>query len=127
MSRYEQGLAVRRAVLGDEYVDGALKNKSAFSGPFQELVTEWCWGSIWTRPGLDLKTRSMLNIAMLSALGKPSELRLHVRGALNNGVKPEEIREILLQVAVYCGIPSALEAFNVAGKVIEEEVAKTSA
>lgn len=123
-AKFEQGLQIRREVLGADYVDGALKRESVFDGAFQELVTEWCWGSIWSRPGIDRKTRSIINIAMLSALNKPAELRLHIRGALNNGVTVEEIKEILLQVTVYCGVPAGLEAFNVADKVIQEEMKK---
>src|ERR1700678_793177 len=106
--RFEQGLEVRREVLGGEHVDRSLAAASDFTRPLQEFVTEYCWGAIWTRPGLDRRTRSLLNIAMLTALGKPDELRLHVRGALRNGVAVEEIREVILQAAVYCGIPAAL-------------------
>lgn len=123
-AKFEQGLQIRKEVLGADYVDAALGRESVFDGAFQELVTEWCWGSIWSRPGIDRKTRSIINLAMLAALNKPSELRLHVRGALNNGVSVEEIKEVLLQVTVYCGVPAGLEAFNVADKVIQEEMKK---
>ncbi|HWK64484.1 MAG TPA: carboxymuconolactone decarboxylase family protein [Rhizobiaceae bacterium] len=122
--RYHEGLQIRREVLGAEYVDSAIDASTAFAEAFQVLVTEWCWGSIWSRPGLERKTRSMLNVAMLAALNKPAELGLHVRGALTNGVTVEEIKEILLQVTIYCGVPAGLEAFKVADKVIQEEAGK---
>ena len=101
---------MRREVLGAEYVDRSIANADAFTQPFQKLVTEWCWGEIWNRPGLDKKTRSMLNLAMLTALNRPNEVRLHVRGALNNGVSREEIQEVLLQTTVYCGVPAPSKA-----------------
>lgn len=123
---FEKGLAVRRAVLGKEYVDKSLASATPFTMPFQELTTEYCWGKIWSRPGLPRKTRSLLNLAMLSALNRPHELKLHVRGALNNGVTPSEIQEVMLQVAIYCGIPASLDGFRVAREVLEEvEAAKT--
>jgi 4-carboxymuconolactone decarboxylase len=118
--RFERGLAVRKAVLGDEYVEKALASADEFSQPMQELVTEYCWGAVWTREGLPRKTRSMLNLAMLSALNRSHELRGHVRGALNNGVTRAEICEVLLQVAVYCGMPAGMEAFRVAREVFAE-------
>ncbi|HJU16833.1 MAG TPA: 4-carboxymuconolactone decarboxylase [Stellaceae bacterium] len=121
---YDKGLAVRRAVLGAEYVDRSIRNADAFTEPFQKFVTEWCWGAIWNRPGLDRKTRSLLNLAMLTALNRPNEVRLHVRGALNNGVTREEIQEVLLQATVYCGVPAALESFRIASEVLKEEDAK---
>jgi 4-carboxymuconolactone decarboxylase len=121
---YHKGLAVRREVLGAEYVDRSIANADTFTQPFQQLVTEWCWGEIWTRPGLDKKTRSMLNLAMLTALNRPNEVRLHVRGALNNGVSREEIQEVLLQTTVYCGVPAAFESFRIAAEVLREEDAK---
>jgi 4-carboxymuconolactone decarboxylase len=124
---FEKGLAVRRAVLGAEYVDRSLKSADAFTEPFQKLTTEWCWGEIWNRPGLDRKTRSLLNLAMLTALNRPNELRLHVRGALNNGVSRAEMQEVFLQTAIYCGIPAALESFRVASEVLREEEAKKTA
>ena len=117
---FARGLAVRRAVLGADYVDNSLANADDFMVAFQKLVTEYCWGEIWTRPKLDRKQRSMLNLAMLTALNKPAELRLHVRGALTNGVSREEIKEILLQACIYCGIPSGLEAFKTAVEVFKE-------
>jgi 4-carboxymuconolactone decarboxylase len=122
MSRevYEKGLAIRREVLGAEYVDNAIKNADAFNKPLQELVTEYCWGAVWGRPGLTKKTRSMLNLAMLTALNRPHELKLHVRGALNNGVNREEITEVLLQAAIYCGVPAAVDAFRTAREALKE-------
>jgi 4-carboxymuconolactone decarboxylase len=118
--RFDKGLEARRAVLGAAYVDQSIANADDFSRPFQELVTEYCWGEIWTRPGLDRKTRSMLNLAMLTALNRPHEVRLHLEGALNNGVSRDEIREVLLQAAIYCGIPAALDSFKLAREVFKE-------
>jgi 4-carboxymuconolactone decarboxylase len=118
--RFERGLAVRKAVLGDDYVEKALASADAFSRPMQELVTEYCWGTVWAREGLPKKTRSMLNLAMLSALNRSHELKGHVRGALTNGVTREEICEVLLQVAVYCGMPAGMESFRVAREVFAE-------
>jgi 4-carboxymuconolactone decarboxylase len=117
---YEAGLAVRRAVLGADYVDQAIESASEFSGALQELVTEYCWGAIWTRPGLDRKTRSLLNLGMLSALRQWQEFALHVNGALTNGATPAEIQETLLQVTIYCGVPAGVEAFRVANKILTE-------
>jgi 4-carboxymuconolactone decarboxylase len=111
---YDKGLAIRRAVLGDEYVDKALNTADDFNRPMQELVTEYCWGSVWGREGLPRKTRSMLNLAMISILNRPHELRAHIRGALTNGVTKEEITEIFLQVAVYAGVPCAVDSFRIA-------------
>ena len=107
---YERGLGVRRDVLGAEHVDRSLGAATEFSRPLQELVTEYCWGAIWSRPGLGRRDRSLLNLAMLIALNRPTELRLHVKGALNNGLTREEIQEVLLQATVYCGAPAALDA-----------------
>ena len=118
---FEQGLNTRREVLGSEYVDGSLAKANDFMMSFQRVTTEWCWGYTWNRPGLDKKTRSMLNLAMLTALNRPAEIRLHLKGALNNGVSVEEIREILLHATAYCGIPAGLDAFKVANQVLEEE------
>jgi 4-carboxymuconolactone decarboxylase len=117
---YETGLAIRREVLGAEYVDNAIKNADAFNKPLQELVTEYCWGAVWGRPGLPKKTRSMLNLAMLTALNRPHELKLHVRGALKNGVSRDEIAEVLLQAAIYCGVPAAVDAFRTAREALKE-------
>jgi 4-carboxymuconolactone decarboxylase len=118
--RFETGLAIRREVLGPEYVDAALERATPFGRPLQELVTEYCWGSVWSRPGLDRRTRSLINVAMLSALNRPHELAGHVRGALRNGCSEEEIQEVLLQVTAYCGFPAGLDSFRVAEKVLEE-------
>lgn len=117
---FEQGLKARREVLGSDYVDGSLAGANDFMMAFQEITTEWCWGYIWNREGLPRKTRSMLNLAMLTALNRPAEIRLHVRGAIANGVTVEEIKEILLQATVYCGIPAGLDAFKVANQVLQE-------
>lgn len=117
---FEAGLAQRRAVLGDDYVERSLAAMDDFTRPLQELVTEMCWGTIWTRPGLPPKMRSLLNIGLLSALNRPNELRLHVRGALRTGCTKEEIQEVLLQVAVYCGIPTGVDSFRVAAEVLRD-------
>lgn len=117
---YEEGLQARREVLGHAHVDKSLSQVSEFARPVQELVTEYCWGEVWTRPGLSRPTRSMLNLAMLTALNRSHELGVHVRGALTNGVTEEEIQEVLLQTAIYVGVPAALESFRVAEKVIKE-------
>jgi len=119
-SRFEEGLAVRRAVLGEEYVNRAIEQADNFTRPLQELVTEYCWGTIWTRPGLSRKMRSLINLAMISALNRPHELKLHVKGALRNGCTKEEIREVLLQVAIYCGVPAAVDSFRIAAEAIKE-------
>lgn len=113
------GLATRREVLGAAYVDSAVKNADAFNDDMQVLVTQSCWNDIWNRPGLDRKTRSLLNLAMLTALNRPHELKLHVRGALNNGVTRDEIKEVFLQAAVYCGVPAAIDSFRVAREVMD--------
>ena len=121
--RYERGLATRREVLGADHVDRALGQVTEFTAPLQELITEYCWGVVWTREGLDRRTRSLLNLAMLTALNRPHELAGHVRGAVNNGCTEEEIREALLQAAVYCGLPVALHSFRVAERVLHGEPA----
>jgi 4-carboxymuconolactone decarboxylase len=118
---FDKGLQIRRQVLGDDYVDAALKNADEFSRPMQELVTQYCWGDVWGRPGLEKKTRSFLNLAMLAALNRPHELKIHIRGALNNGVNKEEIAEVFLQVAIYCGVPAAIDSFRVAKEVFKEQ------
>ncbi len=117
---FDKGLATRRAVLGTEYVDNSLKNADDFNMPMQELVTEYCWNEIWNRPGLDRKTRSFLNLARLIALNRPHELKRHVRGAINNGLTKEEIREVFLQAAIYCGVPAAIDAFRTAKEVFKD-------
>jgi len=118
--RFEDGLAVRREVLGAAYVDKALADADDFTRPLQELVTEYCWGAVWTRPGLPRQTRSLVNLAMLTALNRPAELKLHVRGALRNGCTREEIMEVLLQAAIYCGVPAAIESFRSAREALKE-------
>lgn len=117
---YDAGMKVREQVVGADYVARAVQATNDFNRPMQELVTEYCWGAVWTRPGLGRRERSMINLAMLTALGKPAELAAHVRGALTNGVTVEEIQEVLLQTAVYVGVPAALESFRVANEVITE-------
>lgn len=124
-TRFDEGLKVRKSVLGDAYVERSLANASEFSMPMQELVTEYCWGSVWTRPGLQRRERSLVNLGMIAALNRGHEFALHVRGALNNGLTPEEIREVLLQVAIYCGVPAGVEAFRIAGQVFDE-IAETA-
>lgn len=117
--KYKKGMAVRREVLGDEYVDKALGAATAFTQPLQELVTENCWGEIWTRDAISKRTRSLITIATLAALKAPTELKAHIRGALRNGCTIEEIQEVLLQSAVYCGISAGIDAFRAAREVIE--------
>jgi 4-carboxymuconolactone decarboxylase len=117
---YQRGLEIRSAVLGQEYVDKALAEADDFTGPLQELVTEYCWGAVWGREELPRKTRSMLNLAMISVLNRPNELRTHIRAALTNGVTREEIREVFLQVAIYAGVPAAVDSFRLAGEVFAE-------
>jgi len=119
-ARFDRGLQTRREVRGAEHVDRSLERVTEFSRPIQELVTEYCWGEVWTRPGLDRKTRSLLNLAMLTALNRMHELAVHVRGAVTNGATEEEIQEALLQAAIYCGVPAALESFRVAEQVLKE-------
>jgi 4-carboxymuconolactone decarboxylase len=111
---FDRGLEIRKAVLGKEFVENSFKAADDFNRPLQELVTEYCWGAVWGRPELDRKTRSLLNLAMISALNRPHELKMHVGGALKNGVTRDEIREVFLQVAIYCGVPAAVDAFRVA-------------
>ena len=118
--RQVRGMKVRREVLGDEHVDRAQAKATSFSKDFQDLLTRYAWGEIWARPGLDRRTRSCITVAMTVALNRPEELALHLRGALRNGVTVEELREILLQTAVYCGVPAANTAFRVAEEVLGE-------
>jgi 4-carboxymuconolactone decarboxylase len=117
---YEKGLAVRKEVLGSDYVERQLATADDFNKPLQDMLTEYCWGSVWGRPQLPRKTRSLLNLAMLSALNRPVEFKTHVKGALKNGCTKDEIREVLLQVAVYCGAPAGVEAFRLAREVFGE-------
>lgn len=119
-SVYDQGIAMRRKVLGDAHVNRSMGNISEFAKPVQDLVTEFCWGAVWSRDGLDLRTRSLLNLVMLTALNRMHELGVHVRGAVNNGCSRDQIREALLQTAAYCGAPAALESFRVAERVLAE-------
>lgn len=119
-SLFDEGLALRRQVLGHEYVDRSMAGANDFMMAFQRITTEWCWGYAWGRDTLDLKTRSMLNLAMLTALNRAAEIKLHVRGAINNGVTVEEIQEVLLHATVYCGIPAGLDAFKAANEVLTE-------
>jgi 4-carboxymuconolactone decarboxylase len=116
--RYDQGMKVRREVLGDAHVDKALHNRAGFNEEFQELITRYAWGEIWSRPGLPRKVRSMITLAMMVALNRGDEFRMHVKAALNNGVTAEEIKEVLLQTAIYCGVPAANNAFHMAEEVI---------
>jgi len=115
--RYEQGMKVRREVLGDAHVDRSLQNRDAFNEEFQDLITRYAWGEIWSRPGLPRQTRSMITLAMMVALNRGEEFRMHVRAALSNGVTREEIKEVLLQAAIYCGVPAANSAFHAAEEV----------
>jgi len=121
---YRKGLKIRRAVLGRKYVDSSIKAADDFNRPFQDLVTEYCWGAVWGRPGLSRKTRSLINLAMLTALNRPHEVKLHIKGALTNGVSKDEIREVLLQTAIYCGVPASLDSFRVAREVFAESETK---
>ena len=118
--RFATGLAVRRAVLGAEYVDKSVEAATDFMADFQKMVTEFCWGEIWTRPGLVRRDRSLLNLAMLAALNRPNELKLHLKGALNNGVTRDEIKEVFMAVCVYAGVPAGLDAFKTAVEVFKE-------
>ncbi len=117
---FDRGLNTRREVLGADYVDAAIANADDFSRDLQQLVTQYAWGDIWNRPGLDRRSRSLINLAMLTALNRPHELRLHLRGALNNGVTKDEIREVLLQTAIYCGVPASMDSFRQAREVFKE-------
>jgi 4-carboxymuconolactone decarboxylase len=117
---FERGLAIRKAVLGAEFVEKSISSADEFNMPLQRLVTEYCWGAVWGREELPRKTRSLLNLAMISALNRPHELKLHIAGALRNGVTKEEIREVFLQVAIYCGVPAAVDSFRTAREVFAE-------
>jgi 4-carboxymuconolactone decarboxylase len=118
--KFDKGMKLRKQVLGAEYVERSMANADEFSLPMQELSTEYCWGHVWTRPGLALRDRSLINIAMISALNRPHELKLHIKAALNNGVTREEIREVLLQVAVYCGVPAGIDSVRIAREALAE-------
>lgn len=117
---FEQGLRIRKAVLGEDYVNQALSNADELSMPLQQLVTEYCWGTVWAREGLPRKTRSLINLGMIAALNRPHELKLHARGALNNGCSKEEVVEAILQIAIYCGVPAAVDAMRIAREVFAE-------
>ena len=117
---YEKGLEIRRSVLGKDFVDAAIANATDFNRPLQEYVTQYCWGEIWGRPGLDKKTRSIINLAMISALNRQHEVKMHVKGAITNGVTKDEIREVLMQVACYCGIPAGVDSFRTAMEAFKE-------
>jgi 4-carboxymuconolactone decarboxylase len=118
--KFERGLKLRKQVLGAEYVEKSMASADAFSMPMQELSTEYCWGHVWTRPGLALRDRSLINVAMISALNRPHELKLHVKAALNNGLSREEIREVILPVAVYCGVPAGIDSTRIAREAFAE-------
>jgi 4-carboxymuconolactone decarboxylase len=118
---YERGMKARREVLGDDHVDAAIGGATEFTADFQDLITRYAWGEIWARPGLDRRTRSCITLTALVALGREHELPMHVRGALRNGLSPDEIKEVLLQCAVYCGVPAANSAFAIAKGVLEEQ------
>ena len=122
---YKRGLEIRRRVLGDEYVDNALANVDAFNSEFQELVSEYCWGKVWGRSALSDQQRSLNNLSMMAALNRPHEFKVHMRGALRNGCGLDEIRDTLLQVAIYCGIPAGVEAFRLAREVLDAEGSKS--
>ena len=117
---FDQGLQTRREVLGAEYVDAAIANADDFNRPMQELVTQYCWGDIWNRPGLDRRTRSLLNLAMITALNRPHELKLHVKGAIRNGLTKDEIREVFMQSTIYCGVPAAIDSVRSAREVFKD-------
>lgn len=118
---YEQGQKVRREVLGDQYVDSAATNTNDFNRPFQELIAEYVWGTLWSRPGLNRRTRALINIGMLTALGRTEEIKIYLRAAPNIGVSREDVREVLMQTAIYCGIPAALDSFRAAQDIFDEQ------
>ncbi len=118
---FQAGIETRTQVMGSEFVDRAFGNATEYTMPMQEFITRNAWGNVWQRPGLDLKTRSLVTVAMLAALGKQQELKGHVRGALNNGATPEELREVMLHATVYCGFPTAIEAFRSVTEVVESK------
>jgi 4-carboxymuconolactone decarboxylase len=118
--KFENGLKTRKEVLGDDYVNRAIDAANDFNWPAQQLATEYCWDEIWNRPGLDRRSRSILNLGMISALNRPHELKAHIRGAITNGLTKEELREIFLQVAIYCGLPASLDSFRIATETLTE-------
>lgn len=117
---FDKGLEIRKSVLGKEFVENAIRNADDFNMPMQELATEYCWGYVWGRPGLDKKTRSFLNLGMIAALNRPHELKIHVQGALRNGLTRQEIMEVFLQVAIYCGVPAGVDSFRIAREAFAE-------
>ena len=117
---FDKGLEIRKSVLGKEFVENAIKNADEFNMPMQELATEYCWGYVWGRPGLDKRTRSFLNLGMIAALNRPHELKIHVKGALRNGLTRQEIMEVFLQVAIYCGVPAGVDSFRIATEAFAE-------
>lgn len=117
---FEKGLAIRREVLGADYVDKAIREADEITRAMQELITTYCWGTVWARPGLTRKSRSLINLAMLTALNRPHEIEIHIRAALNNGLTKDEIREVFLQAAIYCGVPAAIDSFRIAKKIFAE-------
>jgi 4-carboxymuconolactone decarboxylase len=117
---FEKGLKIRREVLGADFVDKAIATADDFNRPLQELVTQYCWGEIWGRPGLDRRTRSIINLAMISALNRPHEVKMHVKGAIANGLTKEDIQEVFLQVAIYCGVPAGVDSFRIAKEAFAE-------
>ncbi|MBK6927137.1 MAG: carboxymuconolactone decarboxylase family protein [Comamonadaceae bacterium] len=121
-SQFDKGLATRKQVMGEDFVARAFGGATEFTAPIQQYITRNAWGDVWQRPGLDLKTRSLITVAMLIALGKQHELKGHVRGALNNGATPEELQEVLLHASIYCGLPTAVEAFRTAAEVVDAPV-----
>ncbi len=124
---FEKGLKIRTEVLGEEYVNRALKGANEFNQDFQEFMTEYCWGAVWGRPGLNRKQRSLNNLCMLAALNRPAEFETHFRGAFTNGCSVEEVKETLMQIAIYCGVPAAVEAFRIGRRVMDEmEAAKAN-
>ena len=123
--QFQKGLKIRKEVLGGAYVDRSVAAADDMTAPLQKLVTEWCWGEVWSRPGLDRRSRSLLNLGMLLALNRPHELKLHIRGALNNGLTREEVKEVILQAAIYCGAPAALDGMRIAVETFKEVDATT--
>ena len=118
--KFERGLKTRRAVLGADYVDNSLAQADDFNWSMQQLTTEWCWDEIWNRPGLDKRSRSILNLGMIAALNRPHEFKLHLRGAINNGLTKDELKETFLQIGIYCGVPAAMDSFRIAKEVFKE-------
>ena len=119
--RYEKGMAIRREVLGNEYVDAAARNTTDFNRPFQELIGEFVWGTLWARPGIDRRTRAMINLGMLTALGRTEEVKIYLKAGPNIGLTRDDVREVLMQTAIYCGIPAALDSFRAAQDVFNEQ------